>query len=153
MERVQLCAVAAGIASVIRGGFTASGQAQSPADLPSPEARYQVIPYSHNSAVMIEVTTGKSWKLERDAEKSGSYVWVPIRKLQTNMDLDDWQQRMKKFREERRKRRAADFGEGILPPDIEPFGFRDGPEEPAEDVAPPGAPGGGFDAPTFEPAP
>ena len=156
MKRVTFWALAAAVASIIGGGFSTSGQAQSPADAPAsvaPAARYQVIAYSHNSAVMIEVATGKSWKLERDAEKTGSYVWVPIRKLQTNMELDDWEQRMKKFREERRKRRAADFGEGILPPDIEPFGFRGGLEGPAEDIGPPDAAGGEFDAPAFEPAP
>ena len=75
--------------------------------------QYQVIPFGHNSAVMIHLQSGKSWKLERDAENTGHFVWVPIQRLATNMELDDWQQRMKKFRAERRKRREAEFGEAV----------------------------------------
>mgnify|MGYP006969488103 CR=1 FL=1 len=118
---------------------TPSSLAQPGPNVPAPNKKeaapkYQVIPFSHNSAVMIELNSGKSWKLERDPAKSG-FVWVPIRKLDTDMELEQWKQQSEKAKAERRKRREAEFGEAI-PLDVEPFGFRGGFEE-AEEILEP----------------
>lgn len=90
--------------------------AQAPDDAaPSAGARYQVFPFGRNSAVMIDGQTGQSWKLERDGQQQGSFVWLPIRKLSTNMEIDQWNERMKKFREVRRKRRMERLRDDAIP--------------------------------------
>lgn len=141
MKRNVCPHVAVTIAMIVFGSAMApSAKAQSPADpsakAPPAVAKYQVIPYSHNSAVMIDLQTGQTWKLQKDAGDGQKFVWVPIRKLETNMEVDDWEQRMEKRRAERRKRREAEFGEAPLPPDVEPFGFRVEIEEPQVIVEP-----------------
>ena len=136
MKQIGIVVASVAVVLLVSGHYHTVG-AQSPADpKPVPVASYQVIPYSHNSAVMIDVQTGRSWKLERDAEKKGKFVWVPIRKLETNMEVDDWEQRMKKYRAERRKQRAAEFGEEAIPLDVEPFGFRVELDEPQVVIEP-----------------
>ena len=122
MKRFQIWVLATLAVAVVGAWSSASLWAQPPAAPKPLPARYQVVPYSHNSAVMIDVQTGQSWKLQKDAGEGQKFVWVPIRKLETNMEIDDWEQRMKKFRAERRKRREAEFGDGrIVPFGAEPL--------------------------------
>lgn len=70
-------------------------------------ATFQVVPLGQNSAIMVDLRTGQSWKLERDPDNEPGYVWAPVRRLSTNMQVDEWREKMKKFRAERRKRRTA----------------------------------------------
>ena len=68
--------------------------------------------------------TGKSWKLEKSADKTG-FVWVPVRKLDSDMEVEEWKQQTEKAKAEKRAKREARVDEDI-PFEIEPFGFADG---------------------------
>jgi hypothetical protein len=56
---------------------------------------------------LIDTRSGQAWTLQTDPEEDPAQVWVPVRKLSTNMEIDQWRQRAKKAREERRKRREG----------------------------------------------
>ncbi|MCA9221201.1 MAG: hypothetical protein KDA71_12795, partial [Planctomycetales bacterium] len=68
-----------------------SAAAQPPAVVPlAPAGKYQVVPYSHNSAILLETATGKCWKLQKDQDTASGFVWIPIRQLNTNMEVDQF---------------------------------------------------------------
>ena len=111
------------------GVLTLRAQAQfgpeTPAAAKAPEgAKFQVIPFSHNSAIMVDLLNGKSWKLEKSADKTG-FVWVPVRRLDSDMEVEEWKQQTEKAKAEKRAKREARVDEDV-PFEIEPFGFADG---------------------------
>jgi gamma-glutamyl:cysteine ligase YbdK (ATP-grasp superfamily) len=94
-----------------------------PADAKQSAGTFQVIPY-RNSALLVDTRTGQTWTLQTDPEEEPSQVWVPVRKLGTNMEIDQWRQRAKKFREERRKKRMMEEGFDEAIPALPEVGIR-----------------------------
>ena len=101
MRRVRFGLVAA-LVLLVAGAAAALGVAQPPADPAAPpEAKFQVVPYGHKWAIMIDIETGKTWKLETEPG-SKAPVWVPIRRLSTDMEVEEWKQRVEKFKAQRK---------------------------------------------------
>jgi len=126
MTRFRVFVFSAFVVSLLVTWRYTTLHAQPPAaeaSKPTADVKYQIVRYGRNSAVKIDIQSGESWQLDRDGE-AGGLVWVPIRTLKTDMEIEVWKARKKELREERRGEiRGGGFGgEESIPGGADPFG-------------------------------
>ena len=92
-----VCAAAIGWAALL----TAQPAGRKPAGA---TGAFQIAPLG-NTAVLIDTRSGHTWSLEKDRGGEAKFVWVPLRRLATDMELDAWRQRVEKHNAERKERR------------------------------------------------
>jgi hypothetical protein len=78
------------------GGWAIAQQERPGAQPAAPEGGPFVVSPAGQSAVLLDTRSGKTWVLTRSVE--GESVWLPVKRIDSEEEARDWQQRDKRTR-------------------------------------------------------
>ena len=93
MSRCLVFPFAVVVAVGLGAGALAQKPASQPASRPAPATpgRFQVSP-SGNSSILVDTQSGQTWRLLLSIDPNGRVytVWVPVRRLDNEVEVQKW---------------------------------------------------------------
>jgi len=77
-------------------GWAFAQQERPGAKAAAPESGQFAVSSAGSSAVLLDTKSGKTWVLTRSVE--GQSVWLPVRRIDSEEEARDWQERDKRTR-------------------------------------------------------
>jgi hypothetical protein len=90
-------------------GWTLAQQAAPEASVPGGQAF--AVSAGSDRTVLLDAKSGKTWVLHRSVD--GDYVWLPVKRVDSEDEAIEWQAREKKLAEVRREERQAAQREAV----------------------------------------
>jgi len=78
-------------------GWAFAQQERPGAKTAAPESGQFAVSPAGSSAVLLDTKSGKTWVLTRSVE--GQSVWLPVRRIDSEEEARDWQQREKRTKQ------------------------------------------------------